>query len=79
MEIKKLAIIDDDKIFQMIIKQQLKKIYQVEDIKSLFDGEEGINHIQELLSNGTLPDVILLDINMPDMDGYAVCQQLQSD
>jgi adenylate cyclase len=35
-------------------------------------GKEAIENIQE-----TLPDLILLDIMMPDMDGYAVCAQVK--
>jgi diguanylate cyclase (GGDEF)-like protein len=37
-----------------------------------------INGVMALLTiNTKLPDLILLDINMPDLDGFAICQQLK--
>ncbi len=39
-----------------------------------YDGLEALKKIRE-----SLPDVILLDINMPYLDGFEVCQQLKAD
>ncbi len=39
-----------------------------------YDGEEALLKIRT-----NLPDVVLLDINMPRMDGYEVCAQLKAD
>lgn len=37
------------------------------------------NHLNSELNTSTLPDLILLDIQMPDLDGYSVCEYLQQD
>ncbi len=44
------------------------------DVLTAVDGPRGIE-----LARGGNPDVILLDIAMPGMDGYAVCRQLKAD
>jgi len=41
-------------------------------VRSESSGKQAINHVQE-----TLPTLILLDIMMPDMDGYEVCTHLK--
>ena len=38
---------------------------------------EGANAVEVVLERR--PDLVLLDINMPDMDGYAVCKRLKAD
>jgi two-component system NtrC family sensor kinase len=43
-------------------------------VRPVSDGQKAISAIQD-----QLPDLILLDIMMPDMDGYAVCEILKSD
>jgi len=44
------------------------------DVIPAYDGEEALLKIRS-----SLPDVVLLDINMPRMDGYDVCRLLKED
>ena len=66
----KILVIDDDAIFTekigILFDQELSVI-------SAETGEEGIT-----IAQSELPDLILLDIRMPDMDGYETCRQLQA-
>ena len=42
------------------------------DVRTVIDGQSGLDAIEE-----ETPDLILLDINMPDMNGFEVCQRLK--
>lgn len=61
---KKIMIIEDDKDLQEIYKINFEMAgYQV---MQEFDGLDGISSVVD-----KNPDIILLDINMPNMDGFA--------
>lgn len=66
----KILIIDDNIIDQIVTKQLLKKTLGITEISTANNGKEGIlwfdNHAKEL--DNTL--IILLDIKMPEMDGF---------
>lgn len=67
-----LLIIDDDKIIVEILTQSLTLAGY--EVTSALDGEEGL-----ALARRLKPDLVLLDVMMPKMDGYAVCRQLKRD
>jgi DNA-binding NarL/FixJ family response regulator len=64
-----VLIIDDDADFRVIITAILAGKYNVIQAAS---GPEGVN----LLTDGLDPDCILLDISMPDMNGYETLQRI---
>lgn len=69
---KKILIIEDEKDIQNIIKAFLENAgYKVETAD---DGVEGIN----ILQNHNF-DLILLDIMIPKIDGYTVCEMIRKD
>ena len=68
---KKILVVDDDKIFQAVISAKLKSLSY--EVVSAFDGEEGLSK-----AVSEKPDLILLDIRMPKLDGISVLEQLQS-
>ena len=65
-----VLLIDDEVVNIKILSDILKEDYAVIFATS---GEEGIRRATE-----AQPDIILLDVMMPDMDGYAVCERLQA-
>ncbi len=67
--IEKIAIVDDDDIFQFTTKIKIEKAKLAKDLLFFKDGDEILNYINEHYAIG-LPDVILLDINMPSVDGW---------
>ncbi len=70
MKINKVYVIDDDKIYHFLLKSLLKQ--NGIDVESNFfvNGEDAIDHIKNNHSRDMLPDLILLDVNMPIMDGW---------
>lgn len=69
-EKKCILIIDDSPNDIQILMENLKDKYA---ILVATNGEKGIN-----IANGpTKPDVILIDVVMPEMDGYTVCKKLK--
>ena len=67
-----LLIIDDDRPSRQLLQQLLRKDdYQLEFAE---DGEMGLEMASRLQ-----PDLILLDVVMPGMDGFEVCRRLRQD
>ncbi len=67
---KKILIVDDEKNIVDIVKFNLKK--EGFDTLEAYDGEEAISVALE-----ENPDLILLDVMLPKLDGFEVCRRLR--
>lgn len=70
---KKILIADDDESVRWFIKNALKKENEAFEIFEVQDGLEAVEATREIH-----PDVLILDIMMPGMNGYEVCKSIKS-
>lgn len=68
---ERVLIVDDETFYINVLVELLGQEYEVSVAKS---GEQALDRI----AKGFIPDLILLDILMPGMDGYEVCRHLKS-
>ncbi|WP_019508730.1 response regulator transcription factor [Pleurocapsa sp. PCC 7319] len=72
----RILIVDD----QTIIRHGLKSLLELQDDLSVVgdagNGEEALDAIASLKQESQLPDVVLLDVRMPIMDGVATTKEL---
>lgn len=71
MDKKKILVVDDEEQIVDLIKLMLGENY---DYVEAYDGFEAIEK-----AKAEKPDLVLLDIMMPGMDGYEVCRKLRVD
>jgi two-component system phosphate regulon response regulator PhoB len=73
MNLKRVLLAEDDRDIQVVARMALK-MGGVEEVFLASDGQECLS-----LAQKARPDLILLDVMMPRLDGYATCEALKQD
>jgi CheY-like chemotaxis protein len=71
MDKQKILIADDEQAIRLIVSRILEEEYMVLEAA---DGEEAID-----IAKGQQPVLILMDLMMPKLDGYAACLRIKAD
>ena len=69
---KRVLIIDDDETFRYVLRQILRE--QRYEVLESSDGEQGLRSLRN-----DRPDAVMLDLQMPTVDGFEVLRQLRED
>jgi len=69
---KKILIIEDDNFLRELIVQKL--MAEGFEMSEAVDGEEGLKKVKEIK-----PDLVILDLILPGIDGYEVLYQVKKD
>lgn len=77
--LKLIWVIDDDPIFTFLTETQLSELYSHVNVHSFSNGHEAYEElIKRITEEADLPDLILLDINMPVMDGWEFIEEYKA-
>ncbi len=69
---KRILVVDDEPDFASIVQSNLEK--EGFRVEVAYNGVEALEKIQ-----ADPPDAVVLDVMMPEKDGYAVCRELKKD
>lgn len=69
---KRILVVDDEPDFCSIVQGQLEK--EGFEVDVAYNGVEGIEKV-----HANPPDAIVLDVMMPEKDGYEMCAELKDD
>ena len=74
MSLQKILLIDDDDAVNFLNKRKLKEFDSACEVVTAIDGREALNY---LAATDKCPDVILLDLNMPGLDGFGFLKKYE--
>ena len=75
--IKHLLLVEDDEVTNYLHTFLFRDMNMAEEVHSVLNGQEAIDYIKTC-SKEDQPDLILLDINMPLMDGFEFLGHLEN-
>ncbi len=74
LETGRILVIEDDPKLRFILKKQLEDAKDAKyEVRAAEDGTKGIEEVRR-----DPPELILLDVMMPGLDGYEVCRRLKA-
>jgi two-component system alkaline phosphatase synthesis response regulator PhoP len=71
-ERRRILVVDDEPDFASIVQADLER--EGYDVDVAYNGVEGLEKVK-----ASPPDAIVLDVMMPEMDGYEMCKSLKDD
>ena len=76
-KINNILLVDDDEIVNFINKTVISRTVETDTITISRDGLEAIDYLKNNMDS-SIPDLIMLDINMPRMDGWQFLEEYKN-
>ena len=78
MNVKKVLLVDDDPIFNFLHTRMLSLGGLAKEVHTALNGNQALDLLNGYFSGtSTLPDAILLDLTMPELDGFGFLEALK--
>jgi CheY-like chemotaxis protein len=77
--VKKILLVDDDVEDREIIEDALGDLGYQSVIHFEENGEKALSFLETAFNSGTLPSMVVLDLNMPRMNGTQTLRRLKTD
>lgn len=74
----RVFLVDDHEVVRRGLSAYLQQVDDIEVVGEAVDGRQALDRIATLEPEGTQPDVVLMDLLMPEMDGIDTTRQLKS-
>lgn len=74
----RVFLVDDHRVVRRGVSAYLAQVADIEVIGEAGDGRQALDRIAVLEPGGNLPDVVLMDLLMPGLDGITATGQLRS-
>lgn len=71
-------IVDDHAVARRGIAAYLDVLEDIDSVGEAVDGKDALDQLAELSTRGNLPDVVLLDLAMPRLDGVGTLKEIRS-
>jgi CheY-like chemotaxis protein len=72
MNPKTILIVDDSRVSRLLTRQYINGLHADWQVEEAGTGEEALERVRSLV-----PDLVLMDVNMPGMGGMAAAEQLR--
>jgi type IV pilus assembly protein PilB len=70
----RVLVVDDDQDIRTVVKATVSRLNVETDISVAVDGADALEKVER-----QIPDLVILDVNMPRVDGFGFCEKLRSD
>ncbi len=71
----RILLVEDNPVNQLVAADLLKLVGA--EVDMMANGAEALDYLQQKAEAGSLPDVVLMDVQMPVMDGYQATQEIR--
>ncbi|MBD3404739.1 MAG: response regulator [Candidatus Lokiarchaeota archaeon] len=72
----RILVVDDEPAIADLLRQYLRRLMDNFEIIPAMSGKEAIELVKSMMDNGQPPDITLMDLKMPEMDGIECTEEL---